>query len=321
MSKKNKSNKICILIPYFGKWPAYFNIFLKSCEYNSQIVDYIFFTDISNPKKHPKNVRFVEFTINDFNEIASRKLALKVNINHPYKLCDFKPAYGFIFSEYLKDYLYWGHGDEDLLLGDLQKFLKDGLEDLKDVLSVRKEWISGSFCIFKNSKNINEIFRKSEIYPEVYLTNQYMAFDECSSLFSELREDASILDIDQNQSMTYLIKKAEKEKLINVQFETTIKESINEGDYLLYDQGKILLNGEREFIAYHYITEKKTFQFSYPKWESVPDTFYIDNSGFYTENEWGDVRLRMKIRKQRKFHGMLKKGKYYLRRIKEKIFS
>jgi len=32
--------------------------------------------------------------------MASRKLGFKVTINNPYKLCDFKPAYGLFFEEY-----------------------------------------------------------------------------------------------------------------------------------------------------------------------------------------------------------------------------
>ena len=45
---------------------------------------------------------------------------MQVTLDRPYKLCDFKPAYGFIFGEYLKEYDYWGHCDIDIVWGDLR---------------------------------------------------------------------------------------------------------------------------------------------------------------------------------------------------------
>ena len=46
-----------------------------------------------------------------------------IYLDHPYKLCDYKPAYGYIFPEYTKGYDYWGHCDmTDCIFGNLRKF-------------------------------------------------------------------------------------------------------------------------------------------------------------------------------------------------------
>lgn len=50
---------------------------------------------------------------------ASEKLSFAVNIGYPYKLCDFKPAYGFLFPEIIKRYDFWGHGDIDVVYGNI----------------------------------------------------------------------------------------------------------------------------------------------------------------------------------------------------------
>ena len=49
---------------------------------------------------------------------------LNINLRSPYKLCDLKPAYGYIFNNLLKDFDYWGYSDLDLLFGNLDELLK-----------------------------------------------------------------------------------------------------------------------------------------------------------------------------------------------------
>lgn len=47
--------KIKVVIPYFGKLPDYFDLFLKSCEINSEI-EFLIFTDQKVKKEYPTNV-------------------------------------------------------------------------------------------------------------------------------------------------------------------------------------------------------------------------------------------------------------------------
>lgn len=86
--------KCALILPYFGKFNNYFPLFLKSCGYN-QAYDFFIFTDSTEPYNYPQNVHVVPMTLSEFRTNASQKLGFEPCITTAYKLCDFKPAYGF----------------------------------------------------------------------------------------------------------------------------------------------------------------------------------------------------------------------------------
>ncbi len=305
-------NNICIVIPYFGKWPRYLSFFLKSCSYNSKFIDYIIFTDNDFPLGGPSNVKFYEMSMNYFNELASQKLNIDISITDPYKLCDFKPSYGTIFSEYIYNYDYWGHGDLDLILGNLSKFLKGVIAQDYHIISLRKEWVSGSFCLYRNTTEINNLFRCSKSVPSVFLNDHHYSFTECMHLWDQLIKGFDILKIDYDESMTYLIQKKSLEGELKYYHNTVIKESIDRKDFVCFNNGRVLDSKNCEYAFYHYITEKNKFKFFFPIWENVPDKFYIDSTGFYTESEWNNLLYRFIFRISRRVSGFKKFISYYL---------
>lgn len=149
--------KIKFINCYFGEWPVWFDGFLLSCKYNKNI-DWLFFTDCKIPKNYPSNVKFVKCSMNYLSKLATKKVKFKVKIKRPYKFCDLKPAYGLVFEDYLKNYDFWGMCDIDIIFGDIKKFVTDDMLDKYDVISSRKENISGHFSLFRNNDEINNIF-------------------------------------------------------------------------------------------------------------------------------------------------------------------
>ena len=121
--------KVCIIIPFFGEWPAYFNFFLSGCKHNDWL-DILFFTDNKLPLGAPDNVKLYSFSINNFNELCRRQIGIDIHLQYPYKICDFRPFFGVIFCEYLSDYTYWGYGDIDVIYGNLSRFLLQKLDEL-----------------------------------------------------------------------------------------------------------------------------------------------------------------------------------------------
>jgi hypothetical protein len=169
--------KKCILIClYFGKFKKYFNIFLKSCSTNPEY-DWLIITDDRTAYNYPANVhvRYIEF--NEFKNIIQSKFKFEIALNRPYKLCDFKPTYGYVLEEWIKEYEYWGHCDCDLLFGDMQKILSPLLEK-----KYEKLFVSGHLTIYRNSFENNRRFMmpfKSEyIYEEALGSAPIYAFDE-----------------------------------------------------------------------------------------------------------------------------------------------
>lgn len=168
--------KCALILPYFGKFNNYFPLFLKSCGYN-QAYDFLIFTDSTEPYNYPQNVHVVPMTLSEFRTNASQKLGFEPCITTAYKLCDFKPAYGFLFEEYIRDYEYWGHCDCDLVFGNLEKILSPVLDKDYD-----KIFAAGHLTIYRNNFENNRRFMKSlegrEIYREAFTTNRIYVFDE-----------------------------------------------------------------------------------------------------------------------------------------------
>lgn len=88
-------------------------------------------------------------------------MGISVAIERPYKLCVLRPAYEDIFSEYLDCCDFWGFGDIDLIYGNIRDFASDKVLAKFDVFSARKEYISGSFSLFRNNDFINGLYKRS----------------------------------------------------------------------------------------------------------------------------------------------------------------
>lgn len=168
--------KCCFIVAYFGKMPNYFNLFLKTCSKNINY-NWLIVTDDTNKYKYPNNVIPIYMKFEELKKYIQKKFDFKISLDKPYKLCDYKPAYGYIFEEYIKDYKYWGHCDIDTLMGDLDKFLAPILDKKYD-----KIFCLGHMVIYKNNKTNNQMFM-SKIdnkywYKEVYTNSKNLIFDE-----------------------------------------------------------------------------------------------------------------------------------------------
>lgn len=88
--------RLALIIPYFGKFNSYFQLFLKTCKYNPR-TDWIIFTDDKTNFNYPENVHVYYMTFKNMQKLIQSKFDFEVSINKPYKLCDYKVAYGYIF--------------------------------------------------------------------------------------------------------------------------------------------------------------------------------------------------------------------------------
>ena len=168
--------KILFIIPYFGKFPNYFQLFLNSCKYNSEY-NWVIITDNKEEYNYPKNVKIINKSFEELKEEIQNKFDFKISLKTPYKFCDYRPAYGYIFDYLIKDYKYWGYCDIDLIFGDIASFLTENLMNKYD-----KIFINGHMSIYKNTKENNKIFMKKLndriLYKEYFSSDKNYAFDE-----------------------------------------------------------------------------------------------------------------------------------------------
>jgi hypothetical protein len=216
--------------------------------------------------------------------IASGKLGFKTNMNHPYKLCDFKPTYGFLFPEIIKGYDFWGHADLDVVYGNIRNFITPGILSDYDLVSSRHDYITGTFCLFRNNVQMNTLFRESKDYKMVLSSERNFCFDECNYLFAELQNGASIFDYPDNiQSMTYVVQKAAKEGRLNAFFDFMIIEGTP--GKIKWEKGKLTYKNEFEVMFYHLIKFKTACK--RPKiLNPVPDTFYFTSRKIMTTTKF-----------------------------------
>ena len=65
--------RIVLIVPYFGKFPNYFQLVLNSCRLNEDLIDWYFYTDDHTEYSYPSNC-FVHYcTFEEMKERIQKK--------------------------------------------------------------------------------------------------------------------------------------------------------------------------------------------------------------------------------------------------------
>ena len=214
--------------------------------------------DNTYTKELPSNVKLIFTTLSEISSIATTKLGLDVNISYAYKLCDFKPAYGVIFSELLTGYDFWAFGDLDVIYGDIRNFITNELLESYELISVRPDWVPGCFSLFKNIEKMNRLYTYSKDYQKVFTSDKHYCFDETNFAHDEFTAGKSYKEIrTEIESMTHVVKKLEGANYIKSYFDLFIIEGLP--GKLRWTQGKLTYRNRFEILLYHLIRMKKIY--------------------------------------------------------------
>lgn len=168
--------RIALIVPYFGKLPDHFQLLLRCCEANKDMYDWIFFTDDHAKYHYPENVKVHYFSFEQIRKIVQSRFDFPISLLRPYKFCDLKPMYGYIFQDYLKGYNYWGHCDIDCIYGHFSNFINEIALTYDKILRL------GHLTLYKNTEENNTRFMEPingvERYKEVLQSNYSCLFDE-----------------------------------------------------------------------------------------------------------------------------------------------
>lgn len=168
--------KVIFILPYFGKLPGYFPFYLISCKYN-QDFNWLIITDDHTPYDFPENVKVIYESFESIKSLIQSKFDFTISLTSPYKLCDFKPAYGYIFREYIANFDFWGHVDPDCIWGDLNKYITWELLNQYDKL-----YMLGHLSVFRNTMENNTIFMRhvngAYYYKDIFSDEKCWGFDE-----------------------------------------------------------------------------------------------------------------------------------------------
>src|SRR5215218_3429190 len=115
------SPSVRLVVPHFGARPSYFPLVVRSMAANPD-VSWLLLTEQPVPDA-PPNVAVQLCKFEDFAERIRSAFDFEISLERPYKLCDFRPAFGEIFADELAGYDFWGHSDLDLIFGRIRDHL------------------------------------------------------------------------------------------------------------------------------------------------------------------------------------------------------
>jgi len=272
--------KIIFIIPWFGSWPWYLPYFLHSCKYNS-CIDFYIYTDNSVKNDNiPDNVKFINYSLDEFNKDATKSLGFSVNIEHGYKLCDFKPSYGYIYSDVINDYDFWGYCDIDLIWGNIRAFMTEEILDEYDIISARHDYLTGCFALYRNNKYMQELFMQSKDYQKVFTSNHNFFFDETNFAFKEFEKGLHYSLIKTEvESMTHVVRRLQETKGLKAYFEFQIVEGY--AGNMLWDHGTLIYRREYEAMLYHMVRFKREYSEETDLNRIIHDRFRIGKKKIY----------------------------------------
>lgn len=172
--------KAVLIIPYFGPFPAYFDLWRKSARMNPDF-DFFIYTDNRLEEDEASNIKIIYTTFEAFRRRFQEKLGDHIHLKTPYKLCDYKPTYGYILEEDIKQYPFWGYCDVDLIFGQLNHFITDERLNRYD-----KFYFHGHFTLYRNNEKMNRLFMEHYAnvvdYKHAFSTDYSCHFDESGTV-------------------------------------------------------------------------------------------------------------------------------------------
>jgi len=168
---------IVLLMPWFGPWPAWMELFLSSCRFNPT-VKWVLLSDQPCPSHLPDNVALVPLSMGEFSGLVATRLDLPgFNLVQAYKVCDLRFAFGRIFAEHIQGYDLFGFGDLDVVYGNLRAFLTDEVLS-HNVVSCHKHRLSGHFCLFANTEVNHDLYLEVEDWRGKFMDPRHLAVDD-----------------------------------------------------------------------------------------------------------------------------------------------
>ena len=150
--------RIVFLIVYYGRWPWYMNLWMKSVAANPSF-EFILISDLAPPDHLPPNVRLQAISFHEVVARMSRVVGAELSFTEMHKLCDCRPFYAMAFPELVAGYDYWGYCDMDLYFGDLSPLQERADSGEWDFIS---PWIAtvGHCTLVRNAERVNTVALK-----------------------------------------------------------------------------------------------------------------------------------------------------------------
>ena len=288
-------HKVAILNICMGKLPASFPLFLEGVR-NNRNFSFIIITDqyVSEIMDCPENLQFIYKDIDELRILFSDKLGFKVQLSSADKFYDYKPAYGFMFAEYLAGFTHWGYCDLNMVFGRLSVFLTGDLLNKYDKLLGRAH-----LSIYKNTADVNQAFLRSAKtnYKVIYQNPTYCMFDEWQGISAIFRENRLSVFHEDFAANIY-------SNSLNM---ICLNSCNHKRQLFIFNNGKVLQiwqnNGEictKELAFFHVQTKNLRLKFDHS--QSFPQALVLTTSGVYEFNTDALTSTRVTYKKVNGFY-------------------
>jgi hypothetical protein len=165
------------------------------------------------------------------------------------------------------------------VFGDIREFITGELLNDYDLISVRPDWLTGCFLLYRNISKINTLFRFSKDYQKVFTSDKHYCFDETNFMHDEFSNGKSYTEIaSEIESMMHVVKKLEARNYLKPYFDLHIIEGLP--GKLKWENGKMYYRGKYEILLYHMIFFKTRYE--PPRMSSsIPNYFTISPTKIY----------------------------------------
>jgi len=270
--RAGREPSIAIVIPYFGTWPEWADLFFETARRNARI-DFLVFTDCDSEAFAAPNIHIRSTSFEAYVERARSWLGLPFDPPDGYKLCDLRPMFGALHEEEFAGYDFYGWCDTDLLFGDIRSFYTDEVLARHDVLSTHSDRISGHFALFRNTRRNRNMYRKIYRWQRYLLEPKFVGIDEHGitnayllTVFDKANEKFE-LSLDNRATRLWAARRRRRMYLVE-QYTTPffpvpwLDGSVNSAqpDEWYYRDGRITnsRDGDREFIYLHLMNFKSS---------------------------------------------------------------
>ena len=268
-------NKVKIfVVPYFGEFPNYFQLWLNSCRQNPSF-SWLVITDAKYSNYSvPSNVIFKKSSLIEVKTIIQKNFNDEIKLDNPYKLCDYRPVFWQLLDYYKLEYDFWGYCDLDVIFGKLSNFITS-----QKLMIYERIYSEGHLTLIssnKVSKNSFKLTGPNLTFEKVISTYKNLGFDEHHGLnaiwkknkLSFFEDKSIVIDFDPRYAQTHM----------------TYLPNNKKNQIFIYEKGQVyqiyLENNKLHKKEYCYIHFQKRKMFVPPNFNNS-EIYQINENGFF----------------------------------------
>lgn len=94
------------------------------------------------------------------------------------KACEYDPALGELFADWIEGYDFWGHCNLDAVYGRLDRWLTDDYLSDCDIFGNDPGAICGPLSVYRNTPKVNALYRSVPGWRDIFQSSDFHGFDE-----------------------------------------------------------------------------------------------------------------------------------------------